>query len=311
MTPPGIDDPLTESELNIIEQTALEYRSGLNIKNIKSIIRGGSKNLQNLRSTEITSMSDEERLAYQILAFRESSYDEDFLRLSEFLLTEETIKTGAESIREHDDYFRFEPCVELIFELDREEVKKMYEYIIEFEKSDYSTTSEQYRHEIKRHNKNTFSIEDDGELIAELLKFYKNICGLFEITFPNLLALKRIVDGETPSNNVLQKKSFSSVRRELIDTDNEPNSVYFDLIVNQYDSNLRNGLSHGDVINDTVNSEVRIPSNEICYTYTEIDRLMTHNFSSALFLSGFYRALIEWRFKAYKNDIVNRERLGI
>ena len=203
MPSPGIDGPLTETEINIIQQSAVEYRSGLDVDIISDLVQAGSENLQRLLKQEPTDMSPEDRIAVQLLMARDASYDKEYLINSHFLMLEEMINLGAKSIREYEDYFRFEPCVEVIFELSFEELSTMADYITEFEQSDYATTSEQYKHELQDHHRNTFSIDQSGELISEVLEMYKSIAGLFETTFPNLLALKRTLDGETPSVEVL------------------------------------------------------------------------------------------------------------
>lgn len=311
MTSPGIGGPLTETEINIIQEFAAGYPSGVDVDAVEDLLEDRAKNLQILLNQKITNLSPEELMAVQLLGFREESYDIEYLTSLQYYLTEEVINLGAESIQEYDDYFRFKPCIEKIFELKFEKLEKIAVYMREFEQSDYETTSEQYRHKVQYHHNNTSSTNDNGELIAEVLEMYKDIAGLFETTFPNLLALKRILDDETPSNAVLQNKSFSSVCRELLSTEKEPNSVYFDLIVNKYDSNLRNGLSHGDIINDTVNEEVRMPSKSVCYSYAEIGEIGRNNLSNAFFLTGFYRELIKWRYRTYEIEDATRERLDI
>lgn len=311
MNLPSINDPLSEREVNIIQQTAVEYRSGLDFNKIKNIVQTGSDGFQRLMEQELTDMSPEEQTAFYILMARAGSYDEDYLIKLEFMLLERMIQLGADAIREYDDYFRFEPCIELIFELSYNELEDMSNYVTELKQSRYETTSRQYTHEFQNHYYDAISKNQGREKIVELLEIYRNIVGLFETTFPNLLALKRIKDGEEPSVEVLQNKKFTSVCRELVNTDEEPNSVYFDLIVNKYERKLRNGLSHGDIINDTVEKEVRISSSNKSYSYSEIGSLVESNLSTAYFLSGFYTGLIKWRYNTYELENINRDRLDI
>ena len=309
MNSQGIGGPLTEQEIRILQQCAVEYPSGLDLDTIEALVQDSSKNIQQLLNQEPANMSPEERMATNVVLARSS--DKENLKDSLYFIMEDVINSGAKIFRGNDEYFRFEPCIELIFELDYKQLSKIAEYLHEFEQSDYSTVSEQYRHELADHHRNTRSMDDSGEVTAELLEMYKSIAGLYETTFPNLLALKRILDDEEASNEVLQSKSLSSVCRELLNTKEELNSAYFDLIVNKYDTNLRNGLSHGDIINDTVNEEVRIASRDVSYDYTEIRAISEQNLTNAIFLTGFYQDLIKWRRCTYQAEDITRDRLKI
>jgi len=67
--------------------------------------------------------------------------------------------------------------------------------------------------------------------------------------------MKRILDGETPNMDSLQNLRASKVRRELLDTEANENSAYFDLIVDAYNNDIRNALAHGDLVHDPPNKK--------------------------------------------------------
>lgn len=152
---------------------------------------------------------------------------------------------------------------------------------------------------------------ETAESISKGLDIYRKGLGVFERGFPLLLGLKRILDGENPEVDELQKMRASSVRAELTDTDNHPNSAYFDLVVNQYNRMLRNALAHGDIIHDPSGSQVRIPNEDTAYTYTEFNDIAKRNFSNGVFLTGLCSSLVEWRVYMYENDPVTRDMIPV
>ena len=165
----------------------------------------------------------------------------------------------------------------------------------DFNESDYTFVLQQQRHSLLKNLRVWNPNQTDSGSFDNGIDIYKKCTGVFERGFPNFLALKRILDGETPDNKVLQRKSASSVRRELTNSEDGSNSLYFDLIVDKFDVRLRNGISHGDVLYDPSHSEIRIPTENVSYSHDELNDIIHTNVSTAMFLTGAFESLIRWQ----------------
>ena len=209
---------------------------------------------------------------------------------------------GLQLIKDVNEFVRFQPTIESIFELDDSQLKKARTYLEKFRESPYKYAIEAEKEPLI----NGFQQWDETDLSTENInhgrEIYESCMKIFERGFPNLLALKRVMDGETPEVEVLQKKSASSVRRELTEdnlmsnSEDNPmsNSVYFDLIVERFDTELRNGIAHNDLVRDPIESKVHIPSRNISYGYEEFNDIVRENFAAGVFLTGTFRSLVKW-----------------
>jgi len=201
---------------------------------------------------------------------------------------------GLQLIKDVNEFVRFQPTIESIFELDDSQLKKARTYLEKFRESPYDNAIEAEKETLV----SEFQQWDETDLSTENInhgrEIYESCIKIFERGFPNLLALKRVMDGETPEVEVLQKKSASSVRRELTKDSPMSNSVYFDLIVERFDTELRNGIVHNDLVGDPIKSEVHIPSKNVSYGYEEFNDIVRENFAAGVFLTGTFRSLVKW-----------------
>lgn len=289
---------------------SLTYRQGIDVEEVRELVSDPKRGKRLLEST-IGELSPEKRLAKNILRGRTAEDAEQHLQQLHLNYLERMIESGTQILQVDDVYYLYEPCVECIFELDDEELERLFTYLREFETSEYAKALGQYRNEVFRRTSDICEMDSESQSISEMLDLYSDIASLYEIAFPNLLALKRILDGEDPGIEVLQGKSASSVRRELQNSDEELNSAYFDLIVKQYDRKLRNGLAHGDIMTDTVDEEVRVPSEETTYSFAELREIVEKNHNNAVFVTGVFRGLGKWRFLTRGMDSISRESLDI
>jgi hypothetical protein len=255
--------------------------------------------------------SIEQKTAYAIKLkqrFQEMEWPE--IAAIVMLQNEDVIQNGISIIKSHNDYWLFEPCIEEIFELEQQELNDAYEYLANFSESDHAFTLRQQTHSLHEN----LQVWDPDQLNSDSfdngLDIYQNCMGIFERGFPNFLALKRILDGETPENEILQRKSASSVRRELSNS-SELNSAYFDLMVEKFDVRLRNGISHGDVLYAPSDAEIRIPTENVSYSHEKFNGIVHTNVSTAMFLMGAFESLIAWQRFANMDEEITRSELGI
>ena len=226
-------------------------------------------------------------------------------------LDEKAIKSGVTIFKHSNHYWLFEPCIEKVFELNQNELDKLYSYLYDFLESKYAAAFHQHTYPLRKSLKAWNPNGRGSESFNNGMDIYRSCMGICERGFPNLLAMKRILDGETPDNDVLQRKSTSSVRRELTDATKELNSAYFDLIVNRFDVNLRNGVSHGDVLYDPTSEEVRIPTENTIYTQEKFNETVDVNISNVMFLWGTSDSLVRWQALANQDEEITRAELDI
>lgn len=221
--------------------------------------------------------------------------------------------------------------------MDHDELEIAMEYFEKFHDSDYDIAQQQYMNSIHDGISEISSIRQEeqkrvsdeivtegkdisgefsgenyviSEDIMDYLELYREIAEFSELAFPQLLVLKRILDGEEEVDPaVLQSKNASSVRREL--TDKDTNAVYFDLIVKKYNRHLRNALAHGDYLVDSQNSVVQITSENKEFSFEEIEDIVYWNISNFVFLSGAMQSLVEWQYITFKSDEIDRDLLPI
>jgi hypothetical protein len=278
---------LTPEERETVEYISNRYRNGLNLSLIENLIADGQQRQTYALDEWESSESVEHRVAAQILTFRENTslYD----RLVWYQI--EIVTKGSRLLREEQTYWRFEPCIECIFEMEPEQIERAYQYLCAFEESDYDVAAEQVRHQFAD-RQTSLPDTTDPRFPTALLDTIEVAFPIVERGFPNLLALKRILDEEDPTVEVLQRKSLSSVVRELSDTESELNSAYFDLIVSTYPSTLRNAMAHGDVLHDHENQEIRIPSTGTMYTPENLEKIWGEVYSLVVFLGGMVQGLV-------------------
>lgn len=271
---------------------------------------------EHLGSYELFGFSDnwspEKKTAYAIAEkrhFQELEWGQ--IAATELIKYEEIVRSGAKILKDNNCYWLFEPCIEKIFEMNQEQLNTLHSYLVDFMESEYGIALHQHSYPLRRNTKAWYSECENHESFNHGIALYQDCASIFERSFPNLLAMKRVLDGETPENRVLQRKSASSVRRELTDTTDVSNSIYFDLVVKRFDGKLRNGISHGDVVYDPSNEEIRIPTEDTVYTHGEFNRIICTNEAIAHFLWGGFISLVCWQTITNMDENITRAELEI
>lgn len=201
---------------------------------------------------------------------------------------------GLQLIKDLNEFWRFEPTVEAIFDFDSQQLEEANRYMRSFQGTDHEYALRQNKEQLLQKYKQWEKTDLSTENINFGRDIYEDCLKICERGFPNLLAIKRILDGESPDVEELQRLRASKVRRELTNEEDERNSVFFDLIVGKFDSTIRNGIAHNDIISDPSDSVVRIPSKNSEYDYEAFNNIVKENLANAIFLTGAFRSLVEW-----------------
>lgn len=177
--------------------------------------------------------------------------------------------------------------------------------------SDRYTTLAQLSNKFLQHVSRRGKTTTQTENISEGIEALKDVFGIYELGFPLLLGMKRILDGETPNMDSLQNLRASKVRRELLDTEANENSAYFDLIVDAYNNDIRNALAHGDLVHDPTKQEVRISSRNTTYTYNTFETIIDEHIAVGAFFDPMYPSIIEYSHMMNIHDDVTRNDLSL
>lgn len=89
------------------------------------------------------------------------------------------------------------------------------------------------------------------------------------------------------------------------------NDVFFDLIVEQFDTRLRNGIAHGGTINDSNCGKIRLPSTGATNSYDEFTGIVYDNYLAVSLSTGMLPSLIKWWFHTLESDEISRGRLTV
>ncbi|WP_248516312.1 hypothetical protein [Salinarchaeum laminariae] len=304
------DGELTETERDIVEGMAVTYREGADIETIEELVTDPDWIRGWAEESDHSDLSPEEKIARQVLQTRKLDDPAAAAPLLHLGHMKKLIDSGVEILRDEAVYYRYEACVECIFELNAGQLEDAYGFVMDFETSDHGNALAQYQNEVINHMSSLQEVSPVSKGVPELFDTYADIAAFYERGFPILLALKRILDGDSPENEILQRVSSSAVRHELT-ADDEMNNVFFDLIVEQFDTTLRNGIAHGDTINDSVEQEIRIPTTRVTYSYEELKEVIFVNYLNVLFMTGMLPSLIKWRFHTIESDDITRDQLAV
>lgn len=299
----------TPEEREVINSISRHHQADIDLATVAEIAASSEFSPYDVRLKMLENPGIHKRISPEIWAamavrqIRDAKYQfkqgnqEKFVDLmqSEYVASQGFVATcGLQLIKDVNEFWRFKPTIEAIFELDNSELEKADAYA-----KAYSRTA--HKNAIQSHNKSlilAYQEWDHADLSTENInrgqRMYESCFKIFERGFPNLLALKRILDGETPELELLQEKSAAAVRRELTKDDPESNSVYFDLIVNSFDSNIRNAVAHNDIVTNPPESSVHIPTKGENYSYERFNEIVKANFANGVFLTGTFLSLLEW-----------------
>ena len=293
----------SDEELEIIKTISKRRQADVNLSRVKKILRSPDFNGREFRLF-IFSNIDKRRsvpieawVATEIDEHRNNRYEDqgpESLAQPEVASTTMSASYGLQILRNLGGFWRFEPTVEAIFELDDEQLVAAENYFISFDDSDHRDILMPRGSKLIDEYQKWTTMDSSTERISLGKEIYTTSMKICERGFPNLLALKRILDGETPEVERLQQIRASKIRRELTNEEEEPNSVYFDLIVSRFDSTIRNGIAHGDIVIEPSESQVRIPLKDVEYSYEDFMLVVKENMANAMFLTGTLGPLVHW-----------------
>lgn len=307
----------TPEEREFINSISKQYQQDINLADIAEIISSPDFSPYDTQHEMLTNPDYHKRknaelwAAVNIVKMRDISEEledgndkkvRELILLEKLILNENTAAHGLQLIKDVEEFWRFKPTIELIFELGEEDLEKAEEYARVYENSSYHNAVRPHRNSLVQNFKRWDHSDLSTNNIKRGKRMYDSCFKIFERGFANLLALKRILDDENPKLSTLQKKSAAAVRRELTENDPESNSVYFDLIVQSFDSGIRNAVAHNDIVINPPDSTIYVPTKDDRYSYEEFNDVIKQNFANGIFLTGTCNSLLKWYSIASRID---------
>lgn len=148
-------------------------------------------------------------------------------------------------------------------------------------------------------NKPELLIIQYSEDIQTALDLYLRCCFVCDMSFPSILRVKRCLEGGNYVNKDLHSMPHKNVRDEL---KRGKLGSRFGKIVHKFDTRLRNGIAHGDVVINPYENKLTIPSENLDYNLSNIERSLRQGVALALFLAE-YGAYVNARAVANIFDI--------
>ena len=195
-----------------------------------------------------------------------------------------------------DEWNRFDPIVNEISNLSYEQLNKTFADVWGFRSTERGISvsqSENYLHSVLLDNDDILEVKDTST--AQLgIDVYRKCMDLCDSSIHNLLSIKRASLGDDPRQVDLESIGFSASLNEL---DEYP----FSNIVDGIDRDLRNGISHGDMVIDGIEEQVTIAGDKK-YSYEEFEKVINKGIAIGEFVGFVDVFLIFEKFQQSKDN---------
>jgi hypothetical protein len=200
-----------------------------------------------------------------------------------------TVRSGCLSLMQRDRYYRFEPCIRRMFELNAEKTQKLVNLYDAYMQSKHRIALDQSFHKLK-HSCDGIppaSVSENADEINSGLESYNHAMDVVERGLPLLTGFKRILDANDELDlDKLQKLRLRSMIKELT---NSENYCYFDQVVDIIDLDIRNAIAHGDTFVNPSESIVEFPNAGTNHHFSTMSNKLEDIYAISIFLSGTYQ----------------------
>lgn len=317
MTNNNAPDPLTDIEKSVLKKQQTRWGSSLDFTQVEKHMQTLYENNTTLGTHQLQHDNPNVRAALLMYHYRHNNpspnlnSDVDQTGHQYIKSTIDSITVGKEMLDKNNQYWRFKSTIEKTLSLNTDQSTRAANLYGDLKESDRDITLAQLSNKFLRHVSQRDKTTTQPENIDKGIEALQDVFGVYEIGFPLLLGIKRILDGETPSMDSLQNLRASKVRRELLDIDTHENSVYFDQLIGTYNNNIRNAIAHGDLVHDPTKQEVRIPSRTTTYTYNKFETIIDEHIAAGAFIDPMYTSLIEFSHMMNVHDDITRDQLAL
>ncbi|WP_222913516.1 hypothetical protein [Natrinema sp. SYSU A 869] len=208
----------------------------------------------------------EERYSYFSSVLRvmmEEGFETGMASLSGLL--EMSLASLGGEILEHEDIERYEAVVDMINRFSDEQLELAFEYVLEFREMDQGIAATQNHVQLSEMADPVSEIQvDDSESAQKAVDLYSKCMDVCDNASTLLLALKRIDEGENLFDVDLTGMGYAAKLNELSDSKCET-------LVEGIDKDLRNAISHGDLVIEPYEEEVYDASTGKRYSFEGLE----------------------------------------
>lgn len=208
----------------------------------------------------------EDRYSFLSSALRvmmEESFESGMSSISGLL--EMFLASLGSEILEYEGMERYEGVVDMIGRFSDGQLDMAFKYVSEFRKSDQGIAVTQNQVQLSEIADPVSEIKvTDPESARRAVDIYSKCMDVCDNASTLLVALKRIDEAENPFDVNLAKMGYTAKLKELSDSNCET-------LVKGIDRDLRNAISHGDVVVDPYEEEVYDASTGIRYSFEELE----------------------------------------
>lgn len=283
---------MDEDELEDIEQELLDQIQRFGIISQKPV--DPERVNPDISEEELTEMSREiveednipehsdERLSYFISTLKHifaNEGPETTLKMQFLFLTQLAGEIG-EQIRVEQDFHRYRSTLEMVDDLDENQTNKAFRYVAEFREEEglvVAQNTTQLDNLLDSPSEVNVECIESTHAAIETFSKCMDICDTASV---QLLAIKRIWEGKDPFDADLRSMGFHARLSELEDSPCNP-------VVQAINKDLRNAVSHGDLIVNPYDETVKNVDTGREYSFETFAEEVTVAVRVARFLASF------------------------
>lgn len=181
-----------------------------------------------------------------------------------------------------DEYSRYKDFIDVLYSYNETQLRQAYEFHSEFRNSKYGLAVQQnHRYLVDDLLEEKTMIEiDDPQSANKGVDAFRKCMDICDTGFSQYMIHKQISQGTDPSEKDFQSMNFGAVRKQLSEhSDIRP-------IVDAIDGDLRNAISHGDLIVNVIDGCFEISEDDQVYSYTEFEQALTKVLGAARFTTS-------------------------
>jgi hypothetical protein len=251
----------SELDANVIRRMGQRQGSEINAQKLCKVIEAIVNHGHDFDFSDLLTMSQtgdgylQKAAKYLLMRALMNEFD-DSVQVSEMALL--TVRSGCLWLMQLDRYYRFEPCMRKMFELNAEKTQKLVNLYDAYMQSKYEAALTQSFHKLRDNFDGMTNVSENADEINSGLESYNYAMDVVERGLPLLTGFKRILDAnDEPDLDKLQKLRVRSMIKELT---NSENYCYFDQIIDIIDLDIQNAIAHGDTFVNLSESIIEFPN---------------------------------------------------
>lgn len=223
----------------------------------------------------------EDRMAFisDMLDFASETDDYSLLMLDLYIWSTSVTEMFGQQFSGMGERQRFEPLFKVISELSDDQFKYAFGDVWGFrsEETGFSVSQSMFYlvdELLDGENRINIESQSDAQLGIDIYRKCMDIC---DSGIHNLLSIKRASTGDDPREVDLESMNFGAKLNEI-------KEYPYSNVADGIDKDLRDGISHGDMIIDGIASQVKIAKQET-YTYEDFEESINTGIAVAEFVS--------------------------